>query len=143
MSVRPLQHRIGTANQLTEVKYLSTWLGLHRKTAFQLLRRLRVPLIYIGKDAYFNLHTLDRVLYYLNRLAGVGFAAPGSTFKNKKQYRKTNTEHPSFEITAKDIKAMSDPVFVAEWLAIGSSAAGPGKTYVSTLKKKLKGVAPS
>lgn len=119
-----------------EVAVFEDWLKLSRATAYKLLRALRIPLLHIGDNSFFNLYTLDRVLFYLNRLSGPGFAAPGSTFKAKNKHKDPNLGHPCLEITDADLAAMQDPVFVAEWLAIGPGSTNRGATLVATLKSQ-------
>lgn len=119
-----------------EVAVFEDWLALNRATAYKLLRALRIPLLHIGNNSFFNLHTLDRVLFYLNRLTGRGFAAPGSTFKAKNKHRNPVYGAPLLEITEADLKAMQDPIFVAEWLAFGPGSTNRGATLVATLKSQ-------
>lgn len=135
-AARVLRHQIGKSNYLIEVAQFEQWMGLTRVTAFKTLRSLRVPLTHIGKQSYFNLHTLDRVLFYFNRLSGEGFAAPGSTFKNKNKHKSKSLGCPRIEVTDADIEKMSEPGFVAEWLATGSQHTARSTLFVQTLKEE-------
>ena len=57
--------------------------GISRSKAHRLCKNLHVPLIYIGDNILFNESTLTRMLYYLTKVGGKGFAAPGSNYKDK------------------------------------------------------------
>lgn len=130
---------LGNSNLLAEVGVLmERWL-VTRQAAFRLLRALRVPMLHIKGQAYFNMYALEKAIYYLSRHSGTGFAAPGSDYKNKDRHKNKSLGNVSIELTDEDVDAMDDPVFVAEWLAMSSKSTKPAAITNLTALLKAKG----
>jgi len=135
----PLQkEQVGPANALMEIETLEDWLGISRATVCRLLRSLKVPLFHVGRKSFYNLHTLERVLFYLNRLGGSGYAAPGSLFKTKNMHKSKAYEQPALEITEDDLRQMGEPIFLAEWMATGAKNSSQQNLLLTTLMRRRK-----
>lgn len=67
---------------LVELKYLETILGISRNAAMRYLKALKIKPFYFGKEVYFSLVTLNRILFVLSKPGAAGFVAPGSSKKN-------------------------------------------------------------
>ena len=65
-----------------EIGYLCSTFKIKRVGAFRLLTVLKVPLLHLGKQSYFNAVAFECILFVLTKYGSSGFAAPGSTFKN-------------------------------------------------------------
>ncbi len=134
MEFRTKRHQVGPANHLVEITVLMRWLGLKKGAANKLLRVLWVPVIHVGHEAYFNLNTLDKVIYYLTRHASCGFAAPGSEFKNKMKHADGLVK---VAIDSDDLKTMQSPEFLKEWKsATGKTTQGRPRTLNRETRRK-------
>ena len=116
---RTVQTKLGNTNLLTEVSVLEEQWGMTRQAAIRFLRAARIPIIYVGNEGYFNFYTLEKVVFYLTRFGGIGFAAPGSVYKNKDKHKSKSLGLISIELTDEDAKKMSSPLFIAEFMASG------------------------
>jgi len=127
---------LGNSNLLAKVGTLEERWGVTRQAAFRLLRAVRVPMLHIGKEAYFNFYALEKAIYYLTRHNGMGFASPGSDYKNKDRHKNKKLGDVRIELTDADVEKMGDPVFVAEFLAMSSKSPKPAAitNYTSLLK---------
>ena len=67
--------------KLAELERLCRILEIPRCTATRLCKSLNIPLMYIGRCAYYNEFAFERAVYVLTRVNGPGFAAPGSRMK--------------------------------------------------------------
>jgi len=103
------------AGELMEVSYLENVLGVTRRTAFKYLEALRIQPLYIGKNAFFNLMTLKRILYVLSKPCGAGFVFPGSTRKNNPRYNKDGKAMT--EVTDEIMELAADPKILVEMAA--------------------------
>lgn len=126
---RPKRQKVGSANLLMETSTIASYFGTSIKAAHKFLRDLQVPVLYVGDNSYFNAEALDKVMYYITRHGGQGFAAPGSDFKN----HHGNSGQIPTTMTDEDMEKMEDPVFVAEWLTIRSK-----NQHVSVLVGELR-----
>jgi len=68
---------------LVELDRLCRILEIPRGTATRLCHALNIPLIYVGKQAYYSEATFERIMFVLSRVGGPGFATPGSEYKTK------------------------------------------------------------
>jgi len=127
-----LRQKVGDANYWLEVEHLTMAWGLTRRAAFKALHKLRVPIVYFGSNAFFNSYALDKVLYYVTRHGGPGFAGPGTSAKRNVGRRNTIS---CVELSDQDLVRMEDPAFVAEWLTIRSR--GKSATTLIRLLEKL------
>lgn len=103
---------LGPSNELIELEVICEWLDLSRKEAAATMRNLRVPCMRVGKKrCYYNHMAIDKAFYYINRLGSPvpKFATSGSPAGPNWRFR----------LNDDDLKAMNDPLFVAEWLATG------------------------
>lgn len=80
--MRPIKNLDFGFGDLTEVSYLEKVFEIPRRTAMKYLRAFKIQPVYVGKDVYFSLPTLKRILFVLTRPGGSGFVMPGSTAKN-------------------------------------------------------------
>ena len=77
-----------------------------------MLEYLKIPILYLGKERWYNLYALDKVLYYLSRVGGGGFVGPGTNAKN-------SGKTPFLrELTDEDIKVINSVDFTIEWLTM-------------------------
>jgi hypothetical protein len=104
-----------------------------------ILKSLGIPFLYDRDRVLFNLYTLERVINYLLRVDGPGFAAPGSTYRNKQRYKTSKGHPPVLQIDETHIKEMSDPKVVAEMLATGPKGKSSRASYIATLRELEKG----
>jgi hypothetical protein len=77
----PKTTAIGTSVLLMPIEEASVFFS--DRTPWQLrdtLKALRIPILHIGKQHLFNMHTLEKVLAFLLRPGGSGFALPGSDY---------------------------------------------------------------
>jgi len=100
--------------KLTPVRDLQIAMGLTHCCALRLLRYLRVPLILAGKGEWFNLLALDKVMYYLSRAGGGGFAGPGSLARDKGHGKKWL----QYQLTDEDMEVIDSPDFNFQWLML-------------------------
>ena len=131
--MKVVQH-LGNSNLLAEVGVLVEKWDITRNAAFRLLRAVKVPLLHIAGRAYFNMYALEKVIYYLSKHGSSGFAAPGSDYKNKDRHKNESLGNVKVEITDKDLEAMDDPIFIAEWQV---TANGSKPATVSNLTQLL------
>ena len=128
---------MGPTNIMMEVTSICDWMGVTSNTAYLILESLNVPLFRVGNRAFFNLYSLDKVLYYLNRMGGPGYIAPGSTLKDSGRYKKGKFKVIPTRITEEDVLNMKDPEFEAEWMATGPQ----GRTKAKYKRKPTNAVA--
>ena len=102
------------AGELMEVSYLENILGVTRRTAFKYLEALRIQPLYIGKEAFFNLMTLKRILFVLSKPGGKGFVFPSSTKKNNARFVK-NPNIPT-QVPDEVVEEASKPEILAEMI---------------------------
>lgn len=134
---RAITHQVGNSNRLTEVTILQEQWGMTRRSALSLLRTLRIPVFHVGNEGFFNFHTFEKVIFYLTRFGGPGFAAPGSVYKEKDKYKNPKLGTVSITLTDEDIENMKQPLFIAEFMSCGPRNNKPGA--INTLIKQLKG----
>ena len=82
------------------------------RQAALILKSLKIPILYIGNEAYYNLYMLDKVLYYASRMGGEGFAAPGTVEKQK------GRSMAMFQINDEDMAIINSLDFTIEWLTM-------------------------
>lgn len=118
---------------LCDVSVLEDRWGCSRHAATLLLKKLRIPLMHVQKQAFFNMYTLEKVVFFLTRFGGRGFIAPGS--ETKRQGRYVGGSVPT-EISDEDVKEMGSALFIAEFAAQSQrhTKAQALKTYIETLK---------
>jgi hypothetical protein len=136
---RSKNQRIGEANLLVEVNELAENFECTPRTAIMILTALRIPIVHApNKKRYFNFHTFEKVLFYLTRCGGQGFAMSGSEFR--RHFRQGVDKVTLIEMTDEDMKAMEDPVFVAEFECAGTRRAKAGvvSAYVRELAERKK-----
>ena len=131
-------NQLGNSNLLAEVGTLVERWHVTRQAAFRLLRALRVPMLHIKDQAYFNMFALEKAIYYLSRHSGDGFAAPGSEYKNKDRHKNKKLGDIRIELTDKDLEEMNSSLFMAEYLAMSSKSVKPAAitNFTSLLKAK-------
>jgi len=106
---------MGNSNLLAEVEVLvDTW-GVTRRAAFALLKALKVPLLHMTDEVFFNMYALEKVVFYLSRHGGTGFSAPGSNHKNHNRKNLSRKTPIKVSITDDDLVIMESPEFIAEW----------------------------
>lgn len=100
---------------LFEVAYLETVLGVSRQSAMRILRSLRIEPLYFGKEAYFSIITLQRILFVLSRPGARGLVAPGSA----KKYDPRTAKNPKylFEVTDGILEQAAKPEILSEMAA--------------------------
>ena len=128
--------QLGDSILLTKVGVLSKKFGIKDTASTHMLRNLRIPIIHIAADSYFNFYALEKAIFFLSRFGGPGYAAPGSSYKNGKRWQAATCRYPPrLEITDEDIATMNTPFFVAEWMATGPRNHKPAsiKTYIDAL----------
>ena len=126
---------IGTSILLMELKEASKFFpGRSRQQLGNTLRALGVPLFYDKENnTFFNLYTLEKILFYLLRVGGDGFAAPGSIYRMKQHYKGAKYP-PCLQVTEEDIQEMNSPEVAAERLATGPKGKGGRVSYLATLR---------
>ncbi len=130
---------LGNSNLLAEVSVLVERWHVTKQAAFRLLRALRVPMLHIAGQAYFNMYSLEKAIYYLSRHASMGFAAPGSEYKNKDRHKNKKLGDVRIELTDSDIEEMGSAEFIAEWLAMSSKSTKPAAITNLTSLLKAQG----
>lgn len=128
--------QLGDSTLLTKIGVITKRWDITDTATTHILRSLRIPIIHIAKDSYFNFYALEKAIFYLSRFGGPGYAAPGSAYKNGKRWAATSCKYPPrLEISDEDIAFMNTPFFVAEWMATGPRNHKPAsiKTYIDTL----------
>lgn len=129
---RGSRQKIGGATILVELDTLKAWFGLNRQSGYAFLSALKVPLVHIRNNAYFNLYQLDKALFYVTHIGNKNFASPGS--KPKVQGRAKRMNKYDIEITDEDLKRMETPEFIAEFYAT-SPISKTRSSYKSELKR--------
>lgn len=101
--------------EMVELSYLQRVFGVSRRTASKYLKAFRIKPMYFGKEVFFSLPTLKRILFVLSKPDGLGFVAPGSTAKNNPRI----CQNPAylFEVTNDILEKASDPRIAAEMMA--------------------------
>jgi len=128
--------RIGNANQIASIEVIMDFFGITRPAAFQTLRALKIPLLYFGSNAFFNLYSFEKAIFYLSRQGARGFCAPGSQYKSKDRYKKKQLGNPFLELTDKDIEIMNSPTFLAEFMASGrNKTSSSSAAYIAAVQK--------
>lgn len=113
--MRPIKTLDFGFGDLTEVSYLEKVFEIPRRTAMKYLRAFKIQPVYVGKDAYFSLPTLKRILFVLTKPNGLGFVMPGSTAKNDPRI----CGNPAFlfEVTEDVLAEASKPEILLEMMA--------------------------
>lgn len=74
---------VGKSVRLVDVRLLASDLGQSVNATTRLLDALRVPLIAIGTERYFNEAALEQALFAATAFGGPGLAAPASRAKRR------------------------------------------------------------
>lgn len=143
---------IGTSVMLMELGEVTKFFPNHTRLQLGgILKALGIPFLYDKDKTFFNLYTFEKTIYYLLRTGGYGFAAPGSTYRNKQRFkesRKKGLRTPVLQVTPKEIKEMNKAVIVSEQMTAGPRGQKNRKVHIQTLrtietgmktKKKTKG----
>lgn len=112
-----------------EVLHLEQTFGISRRTAFKYLRVLRIRPLYIGKDVFFSLQTLNRILFVLSKPGSPGFLFPGSEAKNRKSLRED--EEFLTEVTNEIIEQAGSAQTLAEMAAASGRDSSMVKKLIS------------
>ena len=132
-------HKFGNVI-LKEIGAAAAAFGLSRQQATTLCYNLRVPMLHIGESILFNEAALTRILYYLTRAGGPGFAAPGSRFKDKyRRSRSKDTRTPALEITDDMLAEAAGASMLAEMCIVS----GRQKPTVSQLTRLMEVISPN
>lgn len=131
----PVQY-VGDSVSLYELGWIMAAFNISRYTAVQVCKSLEIPLIHMGRNAYFNFSTLERTLFVLCKPGGPGFAAPGSKFKNKAKHKSTGT---AALLTPEQVIQRDDPRTIAEMGAVGTRGSAKAQHIANFLKS---GAAP-
>jgi hypothetical protein len=114
------------------------------KQLLHILALFNVPIIY-QRDGrkMFNLYTLEKVMSYLTRLGGRGFALPGSTMRDQNLYEKAykdlpEEEKPLKQIGEHEISEMNRSKIVAESMATGPRATEGAKRRYTELLRSME-----
>jgi len=99
-----------------------------------ILKALGIRFFYHNKQVFFNLYTLEKVMNYLLRAGGPGFAAPGSTLRVKQRH-KSMVSPPLLQIDEVHIEEMSKSLITAERLATGPRGKSSRASYLATLRR--------
>ena len=138
--------QLGDSTLLTKIEVITKRWGIKDTAATHILRSLRIPIIHIAKDSYFNFYALEKAIFFLSRFGGPGYAAPGSSYKNGKRWQAATCKYPPrLEITNEDVAFMNTPFFIAEWMATGPRNHKPAsiKTYIDALPETPGEKSPS
>lgn len=117
-------HRLepSPAVDLIEVGELASRLGITSAALRAMLSDLCIPLINLASRNYCNLVAFDKILYYLSRQGGPGFAGAGSRSRTRRRHRGRpfNSDIPTgySYLTDDDQKILSSELFINEWLAL-------------------------
>jgi hypothetical protein len=124
-----------------ELSYMAAAFGISRVKARTLCKSLHVPLIYIGDSVLFNESTLTRILYYLTKVGGKGFAAPGSRYKDKCNHirDKRQPDAPATVVTG----AMIDDACSLASVAEMNIELGKQRPSMSQLTKLISSITPA
>jgi len=100
--------------ELRAVNLLMEDLKISRNAVARLCKSLEIPLIHMGKRAYYNPATLQKAIHVLSRHGGPGFAFPGSCYmKNKTRF---GSKVPT-KITKAIVDKIADPALTLEMIA--------------------------
>lgn len=94
------------------------------------LRAFRIQPVFVGKDAYFSLPTLKRILFVLTKPNGLGFVMPGSAAKGNPRICR-NSEF-LFEVTEEILAEASKPEILLEM----GACEGRNPSFVNQLGRK-------
>ncbi len=100
---------------VVELKYIEQVFHVTRRTAMKYLRALRIKPFYIGKEVYFSLVTLKRILFVLSRPGANGFIFPGSKAKNNPRF--INNNEYMTQVTDDILELAAKPEILAEMVA--------------------------
>ena len=120
------------ACELREIQHLCYAFNLSRQQGVRLLNSLRVPIFYVGANAFFSQYTLEKVFYFMLKLGGSGFAAPGSDKKAKGRGQVPVT------ITDDFIEKCSSAEALVEIYLAGGKRDKAGDTLAEIIKKMKK-----
>ena len=99
--------------EVVEVKYLEKLFGISRRTAFKILRSLRIEPIYVGADAFFSLMCFKRIMFVLSKPNGPGFVFSGSKKKYDQRIYKEGAPQIT-QITDELLAEAADPKILKE-----------------------------
>jgi hypothetical protein len=101
---------------------LATRLGLYTAALRAMLVDLQIPIITLSNRDYCNLVSFDKILYYLSRQGGPGFAGAATRSRARRRRRgrpsDTGVGALSNRLTAEDQAILSSELFINEWLAL-------------------------
>lgn len=97
---------------LMELSYLVQVLGISRNAARRYLKALRIEPLYFGKEIFFSMVTLQRILFVLSKPGGKGFVGPGSAKKNSP--RVAGKPGFLFEVTDEILQEAAKPEILSE-----------------------------
>jgi len=126
---------------LREVGSLALAMGISRQAAHSLCQSLRVPLLYIRNNMFFNESALVRILYYLTKAGGPGFAAPGSLYKEKhRDIRDAGKPYaPAIAVSDQMISEAASGALLTEM----SLESGKHKPSLSQLTSLISAISPT
>jgi hypothetical protein len=100
---------------MVELSYLEQILNISRNAATRYLKALRLKPFYFGKEVYFSLISLQRILFVLSKPGARGFVAPGSRKKNSS--RTIGNPEYLFEVTDEILAEAAKPETLTEMMA--------------------------
>lgn len=113
---------------IVEISYLEQVLGITRNAATRYLKALRIQPFYFGREVYFSLITLQRILFVLSRPGAGGFVAPGSAKKNSPR---TVGSRYLFEVTDEILAEAGKPETLSEMMACTGRDPGILKKFIT------------
>jgi hypothetical protein len=113
-----------------ELSYLETTLGISRNAATRYLEALRIKPFYFGRDVYFSLITLQRILFVLSKPNGGGFVSPGSKKKNSPRTKPGDPKF-LFKVTDEILVEAAKPETLSEMAACTGRDPGLLKKFVT------------
>jgi len=114
---------------VVELSYLETVLGISRNAATRYLEALRIKPFYFGREVFFSLTTLQRILFVLSKPNGRGFVAPGS--KKKNSPRTIGNPKYLFEVTDEILTEAAKPEILSEMAAASGTNPDLLKKFVT------------
>lgn len=122
--------------EFVEVSHLEQTFNISRRTAFKYLKVLRIRPLYIEKDVFFSLQTLNRILFVLSRPGSPGFLFPGSEAKNRTSLR--NNGDFLIEVTDEIIQQAGSANILAEMAAASGRDSSMVKKLISQSNAKAR-----
>jgi len=131
----PKMTPIGSSNMLMELgEAVKFFPNSTRIQLGNILKSLGIPFFHHNQQVFFNLYTLEKVINYLLRAGGPGFAAPGSTLRVKQRHKEMK-KPPLLQITEKNLDEMSASLITAERLATGPKGKAMRASYLAVLRR--------